>query len=118
MTRQNVVSWIRKLNRHYGLQIHLRMPNTDHQATADIYCDCIRLAKLEPLYDPRVIAHEYAHFHQYSAGQMPFPDREHTKLFEAIYRECCLVLGVFAIPTKELVQQKWKEVCLFEGKGD
>lgn len=115
MTRQSAVSWIRRLNRHYGLNIRLRMPNIDAMASADISRGCIRLAKLEPLYDPRVIAHEYAHFLQCSAGQVPrFSQAPHNKRFEAIYAECCLVLGMLAIPTEQLRQQKMAEICQLE----
>ena len=49
MTRQKAVSWIKELNKHYGLNITLRVPNTNAKASADVCHGCIRLAKLQPL---------------------------------------------------------------------
>jgi len=36
MPRRSAINWVRRLNQHYGLNIHLRMPNTDAKASADI----------------------------------------------------------------------------------
>lgn len=109
MTRQKAVSWIRKLNKHYGLNIHLRMPSINAKASADIFHNCICLAKLEPLYDPRVIAHEYAHFLQ-CRDVMPLLDQEHDQHFETLYQECCLVLEISPTPTRTLRRLKWAQV--------
>ena len=96
--------WIEQLNQHYGLKVKLQANKTKpvyfsckpFNASCDyVYCAIYIPIKYKALHDPRVVAHEYAHL-------LNLGYTEHNKQFEQTYKECCLVLGLFYIPTEQL----------------
>ena len=102
MTIRQLSTCIKKLNLIFNLNVKLRTHPEgcqlfgNHGPFADIWKNkrIIVLPRHPVFYNSHVIAHEYAHM---------FRLLKHDELFEATYRECCLHLGIWPIPTKTLV---------------
>jgi len=106
--------WIEQLNQHYGLTVELQANKTKPVYFTcqpfNASCDYINMTIYIPnrykvLHDPRVVAHEYAHL-------LSSDHVEHNKQFEQAYKECCLVLGLFYIPTEQLREIIYKNHSL------
>ena len=111
MTKRDAMLWIKKLNRHYGLKVHFRTGSAygeRYQPCADCRTNSILIPPHRAFYNPRIMAHEYAHLIQNREGLLNHHN-PHDKTFTAIYNECCLVLGIFALQTGDLAAQVQEE---------
>lgn len=102
-SRHKAIAQARKLNKHYGLKVKFR--TGEHHSGPYPYADLRQAAIVIPnkelFHTPHVIAHEFAHILDSKNG-IKMLHRQHDKGFEAVYKECCLVLGISYIPTQEL----------------
>ena len=113
-TKQDVLRWIRALNRIYGMKVRFRTGTGWGGPLADLPTWTLIFPPNDTFYDRRVVAHEYAHLLREGMA----PDRDglhlqtvaHDQAFENTYREVCLHLGAFATPTEELVKEFQREI--------
>lgn len=113
-TKQDVLRWIRALNRIYGMRVRFRTGTGWGGPLADLPSDRGSPGTLifppdDIFYDRRVVAHEYAHIIR--EGTTPLRDGlhlrnvAHDQQYECAYREVCLHLGVFPTPTPTLMRE-------------
>mgnify|MGYP001563211520 CR=1 FL=1 len=111
MKRQDCINAINKLNFHYKKHIGCQAKSARGSPSPcfDVSGQNIFLPRWSGFYSLWIIAHEYAHSLQNTtAGLSDDPSSQktwHKDDFEALYRECCLILGVFARPTNEIAKE-------------
>ena len=111
ITKNMLLRCLRKLNKHYQRKVKFRTSyrgNGADNPCAYPYLQTIFFPPNPNFYDERILAHEYAHLLDNDLGNgrtIKDPEASHDKEFEAVYQEVCSVLGVFALPTKELMKQ-------------
>lgn len=108
MTRGELIAYLQKLNKHYKHKVKFRTGypcDGQNSPCADIHRQILFFPPKPLFYDKHILAHEYAHIIQADDARVYSLRLRHTGAFEAIYRECCLVLGVWPIPTRVLQQQ-------------
>ena len=106
MKRQDCINAINKLNFHYKKHIGCQAKSASRSPSPcfNVPSQNIFLPRWSGFYNLWIIAHEYAH----SLQNLPARLSEkacHKDDFEALYRECCLVLGIFARPTNIIAKE-------------
>ena len=104
MTRQEIIKGLKLLNKHYKLKVKFKTGYPligDRTPVADIRRQTLIFPPMLAFYNERILAHEFAHI-LVCKGHQPLWGNIHNEEFESSYRECCLVLGIFPIPTKDL----------------
>ena len=115
--KSQLTTALRKLNRHYGLAIRFRtgFPHSGHNSPCADLDKAMVIFPPEPVfYKVHILAHEYAHILQgetdLEMALIRGEDNRHKLGFEAVYREVCLVLGLWPIPTCQLSEQLRNEL--------
>ncbi len=111
-TRKDCEVAVDKLNQFYAKNIQIKRGHGVNTPSpcADFNLMSILLPADNVFYSPHIIAHEYAHFLNKPPTTCQPYLAWHNESFDTTYRECCLVLGIFAVPTNELVDktiEKW-----------